>query len=562
MRIKKSVFALLTLFALSGSLHAFDLNDKVKEFTLDNGWRVIYMQRPYSPTIAIRLLFLSGSTDEPANKTGLAHLIEHMMFKGTKTFGTKDYNKELPLLLKQDSLYAKLKKESKKSKPDSLKLTKLQQELDSACALAREYIKQREISEIYEKAGAVGLNAATSKDYTMYVLQIPSNKLELWARVTADIIENTVFRGFYEEKNVVIQEVKMHKDEPSSLMNDELFKTAFKVHPYGKLIAGQVETVSDINKDDLTAFCKSYYIPSNGIIGIVGDVSFDEAKTIITKYFSHFPKKKLPPPTWKPEPVQTSERRVTLELPAEPQILIGYHTPTYSDSNPDAYILDVLSSVLSRGRTSRLHKQFVETNIAASAYTYTGAPGKRYPNLFVFKGAPAASHTIAEIENLFYKEIDKMKTEPVTDWELNRIKNDVKAQFLSIMSSNQSLVSQLLYYEGFWGGWEKLNDYTKIIDKVTAQDIINVANKYFTKENRTVITSVKKESGKSILDSSIEYYEKKTGKKIDDDTLGKLNMLIDNLNQTEKAGGQKVPDEQKLKIIRQVLDRVTGGEGK
>lgn len=555
MRWKYYVMAFFASLSITSLAHSFELTGKVKEFTLDNGLRVLYMERHASPTIAVRMFFLSGSVDEPTNKTGLAHLIEHMMFKGTKTFGTKDYEKECPLITKQDGLYFSIENEKKKPKPDSIKLDKLTKEFDSTRALAREYINQREISEIYGKNGAVGLNAGTSKDYTMYTVELPANKLELWARITADIIENTVFRGFYEEKDVIRQEIRMHEDDPSSKLYDEFFKTAFKVHPYGKSIAGKVDIMNGITVDDAKNFFKSNYLPGNGIIAIVGDIDSEQVKSIITKYFAHLPKSKPPIRLTAVEPAQTSERRIEMKLDAEPKLMIGYHVPTYPDS--DIYALEMLGAVLSDGRVSILQKTMIQTKLATSASAYTGAPGKRYPNLFMFSGSPIAPHTTAEIESTFYVEIEKIKTEPTSDWELKRIKNNIKAGFVRSLSDNSTIATQLAYYEGFRGGWKKLGEYVEKLNKVTAQDIMRVAKKYLSKENRTVATLIKKADGAPILDTAIEYYEKKTGKKIDDETLGKLKALINQIDETEKTSGQTVPKEQKLQIIYQVLDRVT-----
>lgn len=549
-------YYVMPLLALSiGSIgYSFELTGKVKEFTLDNGLRVLYMERHTSPTIAFRTLFLSGSADEPSNKIGLAHLIEHMMFKGTKTFGTKDYEKECPLLTKLDAIYSSIEIEKKKTKSDSMRLNKLTAEFDSTKVLAREYIKQREISEIYGKNGGVGLNAGTSKDYTMYMVELPSNKLELWARITADIMENTVFRGFYEEKDVVSQEVRMHEDEPGGKLYDEFFKTAFKVHPYGKSIAGNVEVIAGISINDLKKFYNKHYIPGNGVIAIVGDIDSEQVKSIVTKYFAHIPKRNLPERTIPVEPPQTSERRIELRLDAEPRIMIGYHIPTYP--NPDIYPLEMLGAVLSDGRVSILNKKMIQTKLAASASAFTGAPGRRYPNLFMFLGSPITPHTTAEIESTLYVELEKIKTTPVSDWELKRIKNNIKAGLMRSLSDNSAIASQLTYYEGFRGGWEKLGEYVEKLNNVTAQDIMRVAKKYLTKENRTVATLIKKGNGAPIMDIAVEYYEKKTGKKIDEETLGKLKALINQIDETEKAGGKTVPKEQKLQIIYQVLDRV------
>jgi len=486
------VFIFFLAICVVGSLHPFELEERVHEYTLENGLKVLIVERHESPTVSPRLLCMAGGVDEPVGNTGLAHVLEHMMFKGTKTMGTKNYKKEKPLLEEVNELVKELIKEKDKPKPDTTRIKELENELEKAQAKASEYVETGELSKIYGKHGAQGLNAGTWEDGTIYMVNIPSNKLELWARILADRFENPVFRQFYKERDVVMEERRMRTDnEPTGLLEEKLISIAFDAHPYRNPVVGWASDIERLTVDDVEKFYRTYYVPNNAVLALVGDVDVDHAIDVIEKYFSHIPKGEEPLTVRTIEPKQKGEKRVEVEFDAKPEVYIGYHVTTYP--HRDTYVMDVISAILSSGRTSRLYKKMIEKDKIALLATTSNWAG-RYPQLFIFHGQPKAPHTTVELENSFYEEIEKLKAEPVEDRELEKVKNQVKANFIRQIQSNGGLAMQLAYYEGFFGGWEAMVEYKDIIESITADEIMEVANKYLGKENRTVATLVEKKS--------------------------------------------------------------------
>jgi len=497
---------------------------------------------------------MAGAVDEPAGKTGLAHMVEHMMFKGTKTIGTKNYKKEKPLLEKVNMLAKELIKEKDKLTPDTVRIRELESKFEEAKAKASKYVETGELSKIYGKHGAQGLNAGTWEDGTIYTVDIPSNKLELWARILADRFENPVFRQFYEERDVVMEERRMRTDnEPTGLLEEKLLSTAFDAHPYRDPVIGWASDIERLTVDDIEQFYRTYYVPNNAVLALVGDVDADHAINIIKKYFSHIPKGKEPPRVHTTEPKQKGEKRVELEFDAKPEVYIGYHVPTYP--HRDAYVLDVISAILSRGRTSRLYKKMIERDKIALLATTSNWTG-RYPQLFVFHGKPKAPHTTEELERSFYEEIDKLKKEPVEDRELQKVKNQVKANFIRQIKSNGGLAIQLAYYEGFFGGWEAMIDYKDIIESITADEIMEVANKYFGKENRTVATLVerKPEAIKPLIEIAKEIYEEKSGEEPSEEVIEALSTMIDKFDEMEKVLGRTISRSERIEMIKKSVE--------
>jgi len=514
------------------------------------------VERHESPTVSPRLLCLAGGVDEPVGKTGLAHMVEHMMFKGTKTIGTKNYKKEKALLEEINRLAKELIKEKDKPTPDSTRMKELEDKFKEAQTKASEYVETGELSKIYNKHGAQGLNAGTGEDLTVYIVDIPANKLELWARILADRFENPVFRQFYEERDVVMEERRMRTDnEPTGLLQEKLISTAFDAHPYRNPVIGWASDIERLTMDDIEQFYRTYYVPSNAVLTIVGDVDANHAINIVEKYFSHIPGGEEPPTVHTTEPKQKGEKRIEVEFDAKPEVYIGYHVPTCPDR--DTYVLDVINAILSRGRTSRLYKKMIEKDkiaLLANTSNWTG----RYPNLFVFHGAPKAPHTTAELGKSFYEEIEKLKAEPVEDRELQKVKNQVKANFIRQIQSNGGLAIQLAYYEGFFGGWEAMVEYKDIIESITADEIMEVANKYFGKENRTVATLVEKkpEGVRPLIEIAKEIYEEKSGEKPTEEVVEALSQMIDKFDEAEEMYGRTFSRDERIEMIKQSIEMI------
>lgn len=431
--LKKKLAALiivLTTIILS-SQPAFA--KKVEEFVLSNGLKIIAMEEHKAPTVTFQVWYKVGSRNEATGKTGLSHLLEHLMFKGTSKYGKGEFSK---------------------------------------------IVAQNGGNE----------NAFTSRDYTAYFEVFSSDRIHLSLELESDRMTNLLIdeKEFQLERNVVKEERRMRTDdEPTSLVVEELYAMAFKVHPYHSPIIGWMSDLDTLARDDLYNHYKKYYIPNNATIVVVGD--FD-TKTLIPKIKEHFekiPKGEAPAKISIKEPEQLGERRTTLHKEAQlPFVFIGYHTP--SIGNKDEFALEVISNILSAGKSSRLYQDIVyEKQLAL----YAGGDYDRIaadPSLFYFYGGLKPGKTTKELEDALYAEIEKLKTEPVTDRELQKSKNQVEASFIFAQDSIFYQAMQIGQIETIGIGYKYLDAYVDNIRRVTKDDIMRVAKTYFTEKNRTV----------------------------------------------------------------------------
>ena len=485
---------ILFLVALHGIASAQNLADRVVEHTYPNGLKLLMIKRDTSPTIAPYILFKAGSVDESDDTRGIAHMLEHMLFKGTKTIGTKDYEKEKVILAEIDRVGDALDMErAKGSKADADKIAELEVALKEQQELAKEWIVTGEYTEIYTQHGSTGFNAGTSVDYTIYTVELPSNKLELWAMLESDRLKNAVLREFYVEREAVKEERRMRVDtSPGGKLYEQFIAAAFTAHPYGMPIIGWPSDIAMLNRRKAAEFFKIHYAPNNFVMVIVGNIEIDKTVALIDKYFGDMQSQPLPHEVTTQEVPQEGERRIEVEFDAEPQLMIGYHKPTIPHF--DDYVLDMISAILSDGRTSRFYKNIVEEGIAVSANSINGYPGARYDNLFVVNGTPRSPNTTLDVEEAIYAELEKLKTEPVAEKEFKRILKQIDAGFIRNLSSNAGMAQQLAFYEGIAGDWRYILGWRENMYKITPEDIMRVAKTYFTKSNRTVGTLVKKEA--------------------------------------------------------------------
>ncbi len=484
---------ILFLVVLHGLASAQNLADRVVEHTYPNGLKLLMIERHTSPTVAPYILFKAGSVDESDDSRGIAHMLEHMLFKGTKTIGTTDYGKEKAVLEEIDKIGDMLDMErAKGTKADAAKITELEEQLKVKQEAAKEWVISGEYTEIYTQHGSTGFNAGTSVDYTIYTVELPSNKLELWAMLESDRLKNAVLRQFYVEREAVKEERRMAVDSrPGGKLYEQFMAAAFTAHPYGMPIIGWPSDIAMLNREKAEEFFKIHYAPNNSVMVIVGDINPDKTIKLIEKYFGDIPSQPLPAEVTVREPAQEGERRIEVEFDAEPQMMIGFHKPTIPHF--DDYVLDMISAILSDGRTSRFYKNIVETGIAVSVDSINGYPGARYNNLFVVTATPRSPNTTADVEDAIYTQLEKLKTEPVEDKEFKRILKQIDAGFIRALSSNSGMANQLAFYEGIAGDWRYILDWRKKMYEITTDDIMRVANTYFIKSNRTVATLIKKE---------------------------------------------------------------------
>src|SRR6266403_1145229 len=479
------VCLVLCSLALSQDLASFEKRTTVKK--LANGLTIIICERPEAPVFSFFTHVDAGSVQDPMGKTGLAHMFEHMAFKGTDTIGTKNYAAEKAALAKVGTAYAAyLAERDKTMGRDENKVKELEKAWKDAIAAAQEYVVPNAFSEIVERQGGEGMNANTSDDETNYFYSFPSNRLELWAYLESERFVHPVMREFYKERDVVQEERRMRTDSsPIGRLIEQFITASFQAHPYHRPTVGWMSDLNSFSATDAQQFFDQYYIPSNMVVAVVGDVKASETIPLVEKYFGRLPTKPTPDERTTTEPPQNSERRVTLRQAAQPFYIEGYHRPDYR--NPDDAVYDAISDLMSNGRTSRLYRALVrDKKIAAFAAGFSGLPGSKYPHLFSFYAVPVPGHTPQELGDAIHAEIDRVKKEDISDEELKMIKTRAKANMIRGLADNEGLAHQFALFQARFGDWRELFRNVDRIDKVTKADIRRVANKTFVENNRTV----------------------------------------------------------------------------
>jgi predicted Zn-dependent peptidase len=485
--------ALLLLSSGVPSLQAATLAQKVQEHTFANGLKLLVVERPGAPVFSAYLTVGVGAVHETSGNRGVAHLLEHLRFKGTETIGTRDYRQEQPLLQSIEEVGSALDSLRNEPAPDAKSIASLEQQLDDLQKRHRQLVIKDEFSQIYARNGAVGYNAFTSKDLTSYIVSLPANKLELWASLEADRMRNSVLREFYTERDVVKEERhRSYDSDADGLLYESLLATAFTVHPYRNPIIGWPSDIANLSPAVARSFMERYYSPVNTVIALVGAVEFTRAVALVENYFGSIPAGTPVPEVTSVEPPQRGEKRITVEFAAEPRLAMAFHKPTLPSR--DDYVFDVIDHILSQGRTSRLYRALVvEQQLATSVATY-GAPGYRYPNLFVINAVPRHPHTVAELEEALYAELQRLASEPVSEELLVRVRNRLRVDHLRYLQSNGGLARMLTFHQSVSGDWRYLIDYEEQIASITADDIQRVAATYLVPANRTVAVLQKKGS--------------------------------------------------------------------
>ncbi len=475
----------LWLPASAQDVASFEKRTTVKK--LANGLTLLVCERPQAPVFSFFTIVDAGSVQDPQGETGLAHMFEHMAFKGTDKIGTTNYAAEKLALDKVEKAYAAYNYE--RNKPigrDDKKVAQLEKEWKDAAAAADKYVIKNQFSEIIEQNGGVGMNAFTANDETGYFYSMPANRLELWAYLESQRFLHPVMREFYKERDVVIEERRMRTDSNPIGRLIEQFETAsYIAHPYHRPTVGSMSDLNTFSATDAQKFFDRYYIPSNMVIAVVGDLKAAQAVPVLEKYFGTLPTRQKPEEITTIEPPQNSERVVTLTETSQPFYIEGYHRPNYRD--PDDAVYDVMSDLLSNGRTSRLYRSLVcDKKIAMASAGFSGFPGTKYPQLFAFYAVPNSGHTPQEVADAIHAEIERLKTQDVSDDELKMVKTRAKADLIRSLGSNTGLAQNLAIMQLRYGDWRELFRQVDRIDKVSKQDIRRVANKIFVPTNRTV----------------------------------------------------------------------------
>ena len=509
MRFVKIIKIGLLLLFLTGSVSlasgpSADIRLDVKEFQLENGMLFLVVKRPATPQVAVRLAIRAGSALEETGRTGIAHLLEHMMFKGTQNFGTLDVARDEKLQQQIEAAYQSILSEQQKRSPDEKLIQQKRAEMAKLRAeVQKTYVPQAFSSQL-GKIGAVSVNAFTTKDQTQYMTSVPSDMLEQWFSIASEQIFEPSWREFYVEKEVVQREWAFrYINDPGGAAWLDLNATAYTAHPYRNPTIGWKSDMGKYSTQDAIDFHQKHYNPANAVCVLVGDVTVAQAKQLAQTYFARYPAGPRATETVTREPLQQGPRKNIrfLKGARTPLVRIGYHGAQMG--TPDFYALDAMIMVLSHGRSARMAQNIINQGLAVEAWAYN--PDNRYGGMLIVGGSPnepealkKGSDQLAEdqkrqaylaacekLEALLVGEVEKFKTDPVSARELARIKKLNQRDFLDRMRSNESLAGTLATLE-VQVGWRYLNDYLERLDAVTPAEILAAAQKYVRTDNKTV----------------------------------------------------------------------------
>jgi len=494
---------LLSTAAVAAAAAADGINIDVKHFELKNGMLFLVVQRPDIAQVACRLAIRAGSALEDRGRTGIAHLLEHMMFKGTKNFGTLDYRRDQQLQQRIEAAYQMVLAEQRKRHPDEELIRRKLAEMGRLRLQVQKIYVPDAFSAQLGKNGAVGVNAYTTKDQTQCMASVPSDMLEQWFSIVSEQLFEPAWREFYVEKQVVQREWAFrYVNNPSGAAWLDLDAAAYMAHPYHNPTIGWKADMEKFNTRDAMAFHKKYYNPTNAVCVLVGDVTVEEARHLARIYFARYPAGPRASETVTREPVQNGPRLSIRYLKGArtPLVRIAFHGARMATD--DFYALDALSMILSSGRSARLTWDLVNRGRAMQAWAYN--PDNRYGGMLVLGGSPNEPALVRKkqisdaekrrayveacqgLQKILLEQVDRLKTEPVSSRELETIKKLNRRSFIDQLRSNESLAGTLATLE-VQVGWRYLNSYLDKLEAVTAEDIQRVAAKYLVADNRTTV---------------------------------------------------------------------------
>ena len=500
---RHNFFLVLLLCAFAPLLRAQQV--PVIEKTLDNGMRLLMVDRQDEPTIAGGWVAHVGSSNERLGITGIAHLFEHMMFKGSRTIGTTDYKKDIDILAEQEQVRDQMRDEERHMRallrkgeiqgdllrPENWtpRYRELQKQFADLVEQERKVIVKNEFDVLLSREGASGVNAFTSEDMTAYFENLPANKLELWMWMESERIDHPVFREFYAERDVVFEERRMRADStPLGRFEEEFNSMFWQSCSYNWPTLGWPSDIPSISKADADQFYATYYAPQNITLILVGDFKPDDCEALAKKYFERIPRgKKNPADVSTLEVKQLAEKRMYAQADTNPQIDILWHTVPFQ--HKDSYPLRILGQILST-RTGRLYKGLVLGSGVATSVD-AGQGSQKWAGYFEAEGEAREGHKPEEVEQGIYDNIAKLQKEEVPPEELQKVKNNFAAGQYRRLSANFAILHQLIFYDGE-GDWREINAEGPKIQAVTAADVMRVAKEYFTPENRTVAVYTRK----------------------------------------------------------------------
>jgi predicted Zn-dependent peptidase len=469
----------------------------VTTFQLDNGMRFLLVRRPQLATVSAGWVAHVGSANERPGMTGLAHLFEHMLFKGTTTIGTTNIGRDLQIIAEQEQLQEQIREKYREQRDRyrrgdvkdpfgaeaaSAELRQLEERFQKLVDEQRQLMVKDEYDKVYSEAGGSGINATTNEDLTLYFLTVPANKLELWFWMESDRLAHPVFREFYSERDVVYEERRLRTESTPTGPFDEEFEAMFwEAHPYHWPVVGWPSDLRVISKQQADEFFKLYYAPNNLTAALVGNFDPAEVEKLARRYFGRLKSSPKAPDVATLEPKQLAEKRMVATCDCQPQVRVRYHSVAFEHA--DSYALEVLAGLLN-GRTGRLYKSMVLDQQVASSVS-ANQDSKKFAGDFEVDAEAKGEHTPEELEQAWYAQLDKLQKETVPDLELQKVKNQITADAFRRLQSPFFLMLQLLYYEGE-GDWRYLDQWAARTKAVTAADVQRVAQQYFPAENRAV----------------------------------------------------------------------------
>lgn len=478
------LLALIILPARAQTLE--NVEQRVTEFTLDNGLHVIVIQRDVAPVASFVTHVNVGSVNEQVGQTGLTHVFEHMAFQGSTTIGTTNWEEEKKVLDQLDDAYRAWLFASRSPDPDPVKVEELWDSFVALREKASSFVVNNEFSQIVELEGAVGLNAFVSADETAYFYSLPQHKAELWFALEADRFTNPVMREFYTEKNVIMEERRDRIDNsPFGRLIEEFISVAFSAFPYKNHPIGWPSDIEAVTIRDALEFYNTHYVPSNFTVAVAGDVDPQHIRQLAEQYFGQMEKRPASPKVMTIEPPQRGERRFVIEEESQPILMIGFHSVDMNHS--DAVTMDILSGILFQGRTSRLYRRLVtDEQKALTVGGFDGFPGRRYPGLFLIFAIPNQGVDLDDIEQVIYEELDRIREGDITPEEIERVRTLARAGVIRGLQSNQGMALNFAQAHAQRGSWRTIFTDLDLMEEVTAEDLQRVANTFFIRKNRTV----------------------------------------------------------------------------
>jgi predicted Zn-dependent peptidase len=484
-----SAIAAVLIFLFSAS--AGEVKVPVYNATLKNGLRIIVVPDTNVAVVSCRLYYFVGSMYESAGYTGLSHMYEHMMFKGTKKLGTTNYAAELPLMAAIDSLDRLRYLHEQASGTDSI-VNALEKQQAALLEKQRHYIKKDEIWELYQNNGATHLNAWTADDMTAYIVTLPKNKVELFYWIESDRMRNPVLREFTSERDVVMEERRMRYDNrPLGRYWERLNALFYVADPYRNPTIGWATDIRAFTRAKLEQHINRYYTPDNAVIVMVGNIDSLKAKTDIERYFGALPRAARPKEevvTREPAPV--GETRFTVHDDAAPRMDLMFHLPGY----PDAvlYKMDIVEGIFS-GRSGRLYRRLVDkeglcTNIGASNNS------RLNDSYFTVWAELKNEADPAKVERIIREEIAQAAAVPPTATEMRRITNEIRMSFVTDLKSLEGLSDRLAWFERL-GNWKAMLDYPERIAAVKPEEIPAAVKRYLDPGLMTIGILLQQQAG-------------------------------------------------------------------